>query len=297
MTNQLARKPYPSDVTDAQWAILAPCIPEPGIWSPREPIARREIVNGILYLLRTGCSWRQMPHDVPNDKTVYHYFRTWKLDGTWEKAMTALRKQVRVQMGREEEPSAAIIDSQSMKTSPVRGRERGFDAGKKIFGRTRHLLVDTQGLILAVLVHAANLSDRDGARLLLQELVGRFPRLIHLFADHGYTGPLIAWIKELLGWDTEILPKAGNESHQKWILVDGKPVLKVLPKSGFHVQRHRWKVERTFGWLIRYRRLARDYEGLPASSQALIQIAAIRLFFTRVTPFRSIVTSLRHTLK
>ena len=131
MTNQLARKPYPSDVTDAQWAILAPFIPEPGIWSPREPIARREIVNGILYLLRTGCSWRQMPHDLPNGKTVYHYFRQWKLDGTWEKAMTALRKQVRVQMGREEEPSAAIIDSQSIKTSPVRGRERGFDAGKK----------------------------------------------------------------------------------------------------------------------------------------------------------------------
>jgi putative transposase len=131
MTNQLARKPYPSDVTDAQWAILAPFIPEPGIWSPREPIERREIVNGILYLLRTGCSWRQMPHDLPNGKTVYHYFRKWKLDGTWEHAMTALRKQVRVQMGREEEPSAAIIDSQSIKTSPVRGTERGFDGGKK----------------------------------------------------------------------------------------------------------------------------------------------------------------------
>lgn len=131
MTNQLARKSYPSDVTDAQWEILAPLIPEPGAWSPREPIARREIVNGILYLLRTGCSWRQMPHDLPNGKTVYHYFRKWKLDGTWERAMTALRKQVRVQMGREEEPSAAIIDSQSIKTSPVRGRERGFDAGEK----------------------------------------------------------------------------------------------------------------------------------------------------------------------
>jgi putative transposase len=159
------------------------------------------------------------------------------------------------------------------------------------------VLVDTQGLILAILVHAANLSDRDGARLLLQKLVGRFPRLIHLFADHGYTGPLIAWIQELLGWNTEILPKAGNESHQKWVLVDGKPVLKTLPKGGFHVQRHRWTVERTFGWLIRYRRFARDYEGLPASSQALIQIAAIRLCFTRFTPFRSIVTSFRHTLR
>jgi transposase len=134
MPNQLARKPYPSDVTDAQWELLAPLIPEPGAWSPREPIARREIVNGILYLLRTGCSWRQMPHDLPNGKTVYHYFRLWKLDGTWEKAMTALRKQVRTQMGREAEPSAAIIDSQSIKTSPVRGTERGFDGGKKNLG-------------------------------------------------------------------------------------------------------------------------------------------------------------------
>jgi transposase len=145
-------------------------------------------------------------------------------------------------------------------------------------------------LVLAVLVHAVNIGDRDGARLLLYKLVGRFPRLRHLFADHGYTGPLIAWIKALLGWETEILPKPGNESHQKWVLVDGEPVLQRLPKGGFQVQRHRWKVERTFGWLIRYRRLARDYEGLPSSSEALIQIAAIRLSLTRLTPFRSNVT-------
>lgn len=134
MSEQHSRKPYPSDVTDAQWDLMAPLIPEAGAWSPREPIARREIVNGIFYVLRTGCSWRQMPHDLPNGKTVYHYFRQWKLDGTWERAMTALRKQVRSQMGRDEEPSAAIIDSQSIKTSPVRGPERGFDAGKKNLG-------------------------------------------------------------------------------------------------------------------------------------------------------------------
>jgi len=145
-------------------------------------------------------------------------------------------------------------------------------------------------LILAVLVHAANIGDRQGARLLLQKLVGRFPRLCHLFADHGYTGPLIAWIKDLLGWETEILPRSGNESHHTWVLVDGQPVLRLLPRGGFQVQRHRWKVERTFGWLIRYRRLARDYEGLPSSSEALIQIAAIRLFLTRLTPFRFVVT-------
>ncbi|HEY1353294.1 MAG TPA: IS5 family transposase [Ktedonobacteraceae bacterium] len=185
MANQLARKPYPWDVTDAQWEILAPVIPEPGAYSPRGPIPRREIVNGILYLLRTGCSWRPMPHDVPNGQTVYDYVRKWKLDGTWEKAMTVLRKDVRTQAGRDPEPSAAIIDSQSIKTSPVRGSERGFDGGKHISGRKRYLLVDTLGLLLAITVHSAGLVDRRGAPLLLQELGGRFPRLSHLFADSG----------------------------------------------------------------------------------------------------------------
>ena len=134
MSNALARKPYPSDLTDAQWAILAPFIPEPSADATRPTVPRREIVNGILYLLRTGCSWRQMPHDLPNGLTVYHYFRLWKRDGTWEKAMSSLRREVRTQMGRDPEPSAAIIDSQSIKTSPVRGSERGFDGGKKNLG-------------------------------------------------------------------------------------------------------------------------------------------------------------------
>lgn len=134
MCNAVARKAYPSDLSDAQWDLLAPLIPEPSAQAARETISRREIVNAILYLLRTGCSWRQMPHDLPNGKTAYHYFRLWKRDGTWEKAMSSLRKQVRTQMGRDPEPSAAIIDSQSIKTSPVRGTQRGFDGGKKNLG-------------------------------------------------------------------------------------------------------------------------------------------------------------------
>jgi transposase len=134
MNTSVKRKRYPSDLTDAQWEILAPFIPGPSPNATQETIPRRELVNGVLYVLRTGCSWRQMPHDLPNGKTVYHYFRHWKLDGTWEQAMTALRKEVRRAIGREEEPSAAIIDSQSIKTSAVRGSERGFDAGKKNLG-------------------------------------------------------------------------------------------------------------------------------------------------------------------
>ncbi|HVU69552.1 MAG TPA: transposase [Ktedonobacteraceae bacterium] len=134
MSDQANRKRYPSDISDEQWEILSLFLPKPPADSPREPIPQREIVNGILYVLRTGCSWRQMPHDLPNGKTVYYSFRKWKLDGTWERVMTALRKHVRAQAGRQPEPSAAVIDSQSIKTSPVRGQERGFDGGKKNLG-------------------------------------------------------------------------------------------------------------------------------------------------------------------
>ncbi len=145
--------------------------------------------------------------------------------------------------------------------------------------------MDTLGLLLAVKVHSAGLVDRRGAPFLLQDLAGRFPRLRHLFADSGYTGPLGEWIKAHLGWTTEIVPKP-----DPWVLVNGELVRVCGPKGGFQVQRYRWKVERTFGWLIRYRRLARDYESLPSSSEALIQIASIRLFLTRLTPFHSVAT-------
>lgn len=131
MSDHQKRKAYPSDLTDEQWGRLEPLLPPLAQWSPRERVERREIINGILYVLRTGCSWRQMPHDLPDGKTVYHYFRRWSLDGTWERAMTSLRREVRTRMGRDPEPSAAIIDSQSIKTSPVQGIDRGFDAGKK----------------------------------------------------------------------------------------------------------------------------------------------------------------------
>jgi transposase len=158
--------------------------------------------------------------------------------------------------------------------------------GKKIWGRKRHLLVDTQGFLLAVKVHTAGLVDRRGAPLLLEGLRQRFPCISHLFADHGYTGPLIEWIKEHLGWETEIVPSQQNTSHSEWVLIDGQPVQIRKPKGGFQVQRKRWIVERTFAWISRFRRLARDYEGLPSSSEAFIQVASIRLFLTRLAPFR-----------
>jgi transposase len=158
--------------------------------------------------------------------------------------------------------------------------------GKKIWGRKRHLLVDTQGFVLAVKVHTAGVSDREGAKVLLSHLRRCFPRISHLFADHGYTGPLTEWIKEHLHWETEIVPKPTNDSHQNWVLINGQPVLQPKPKGGFQVQRRRWVVERTFAWLSRFRRLARDYEGLPTSSEAFIQVATIRLLLTRWSPSR-----------
>jgi transposase len=158
--------------------------------------------------------------------------------------------------------------------------------GKKIFGRKRHVLVDTQGLLLAVKVHSAGIGDRHGAKLLLGALPRPLPRVSHLFADKGYTGPLLDWIEHHLGWTTEVVPSAHHESHQHWILRNGEPVLLPKPKGGFHVQRKRWVVERTFAWLTRFRRLSRDYEGLTTSSEAFLQVASIRLMLSRLSPFR-----------
>jgi putative transposase len=278
----MKRKPYPSDVTDAQWAILEPLLPKPGAHDRPLEIPRREIVNAILYVLRSGCPWRYLPHDFPQWETVYSYFRDWKRDGTWERIHTALRKQLRVRMGRDAEPSAAIMDSQTVKTSAVRGDERGYDGGKKIQGRKRHLLVDTQGFVLALCVHAANILDRDGAKRLLAPLVNQFPRLQLIWADGAYTGKLRDWIKEHLGWQLEIVQHPWAGIRGVWApqgaVIDWD---KIIPK-GFHILPRRWVVERTNAWISGCRRLSRDFEGLCASSESLIYIAMSKLMLTRL---------------
>jgi putative transposase len=253
---------YPSDLTDAEWQWIKDLIPGETGGGRHRDTDMRQVVNGILYLLRSGCSWRMLPKDFPPYTTVHEYYRRWRKDGTVIRIHDALRRQVRAEAGRDPEPSAGVIDSQSAKTTEA-GGEHGYDAGKKINGRKRHLLVDTMGLLLLVVVHTANIQDRDGARLLLAKAKGLFPRLQRIWADGGYAGKLIGWLQETCGWVLQIIKR--NDAVQGF---------KLLPR--------RWVVERTFGWLGRYRRLSKDYEHLPASSEAMVYWAMTRLMVRRL---------------
>ena len=258
----MTKERYTSDLTDEQWKLIDHLFkPLPKTGRPRKH-AYREILNGVFYVIRTGCQWRNVPKDLPPWSVLYMYYRNWILTEFWIKLHDDLRRKLRFAVGRKAKPSAAILDSQTVKSTEC-NEARGYDAGKKINGSKRHLVVDTLGLVLMVMVTTANIQDRDAARGLLTAIFQTYGTIKLVWADSGYAGQLVQWV--------------GQQFRRCLDIVKPAPGTK-----GFQVQRKRWIVERTFGWLGRWRRLSKNYERKTDTAEAIVYISMTHLMLRRL---------------
>jgi len=248
---------YPSNLTGSQWQYISNFLDT----DRNRKYELREVFNGILYLLKTGCQWRMLPGDFPDWRIVYYYFSSWKKNGVVEVLQEALVEKTRRESGRKGQPSVGIIDAQSVKSTLVSSESKGFDAGKKVKGIKRHIIVDTLGLVLAVVVQGASLQDRDGAMEVINKMAESWRNITKIFADGGYRGKLIELIKTKFKIEMEIIKR--NELH----------TFKILPK--------RWIVERTFAWMDAYRRNSKNYERLNDTSVAMVHLSSIKIMLNR----------------
>jgi transposase len=269
---------YPSDMSDEQWALIEPLLPPVRAGGRPEKHPRRAVVDAILYVVRSGCAWRQLPADFPPWQTVYWYFIRWEQAKVTEKVLPVVREQLRLAEGRDPEPSAGLIDSQSVKGADTVGREsRGYDAGKKVNGRKRFIVTDTLGLLLTVMVCTAGRQDRDGAKAVLLATYLTTP-VRFVFADGAFAGRLLDWAQTILATTLHIVRKPAGQ-------------------RGFAVIPRRWAVERTLAWLTAHRRLARDYERNPAVSEAMIRWAAINTITRRLARGRPAIRQQRRVFQ
>ena len=251
-------KRYPTDLADNQWQVINNILND----TRKRKHEFKEFWDALLYMVKSGCQWRMLPSNFPKWQLVYYYFRKWESWGVIEQVHDEIYQKARKYLGKEESPSLGLMDSQSVKTSSMT-TEKGFDGHKQINGRKRHVMTDTLGFLMAIVIHNANINDREGAKLLLERVKCKYHRLTKILVDQGYTGELVEWTMKIFGWVMEV-------------------VNKVAGISGFNVLPKRWVVERTFGWFNFQRRLSKDYELLPCCSEAMVRLAMIRIMLNKI---------------